>query len=114
MDGSGRDVAGRFAVGNPGGPGRPRRLIERDYLTALSDAVSAADWQDVVARALADAKIGDARARDWLARLLVGVHAPSLLDVAVSEARGITPDEEIVSVARQRQIDEQCNARLDK
>jgi hypothetical protein len=42
---------GRFAVGNPGGPGRPRRAIEREYLAALSDTVSLGDWREIVERA---------------------------------------------------------------
>ena len=35
----GRDPLGKFAKGNPGGPGRPRRTVEREYLAALSDAL---------------------------------------------------------------------------
>ena len=62
-----RDEHGRFAEGNAGGPGRPRRTVERDYLAVLSEAVSLDDWRAVVARAVDDAKAGDARARDWLA-----------------------------------------------
>ncbi len=69
---NGRKANGRFAPGNSGGPGRPRRAVEHNYLTVISDAVSLDDWRTVVVRAVADARKGDARARDWLAKHLVG------------------------------------------
>jgi hypothetical protein len=37
--GDGRDRGGRFAKGNPGGPGRPPRTTEANYLIALTDVV---------------------------------------------------------------------------
>src|SRR5438552_1917295 len=64
-------VNGRFMKGGPGGPGRPARHVEEDYLQAFS-AVSLADWKMVIKRALADAKKGDSRARDWLSRYILG------------------------------------------
>jgi len=67
-----RGQNGRFAKGNAGGPGRPRRTVEDEYLAAITDVVSLDDWQAIVARAAAEAKQGDARARDWLSRYLVG------------------------------------------
>jgi len=114
MEGNGRDTTGRFAVGNPGGPGRPRRLIERDYLTTLSNAVSLEDWQAVVATALTAAKEGDARARDWLTRYLLGNEPPQLIDVAVDEARGIAPEDEIILTARYEEAEEKSNLRMDQ
>lgn len=63
---------GQFAPGNPGGPGRPKRAAEADYLTALTTSVTLEDWHQIVTRAVTDAKQGDARARDWLARYLIG------------------------------------------
>lgn len=68
---NGRRTDGTFAPGNPGGPGRPSRLVERDYLVALSDAVPLDDWAEIVGRAVADAKTGDAAARAWLAKHLL-------------------------------------------
>src|SRR5262249_55014346 len=65
---NGRDSTGRFAAGNAGGPGRPRRAVEREFLSALSDAISLEDWQDIVKTAVAAAKQGDSRARDWVTR----------------------------------------------
>ncbi len=67
-----RNANGTFAKGHSGGPGRPRRSVEREYLLCLAESVTLDDWKAVVDRAVVDAKRGDARARDWLARFLVG------------------------------------------
>lgn len=68
---NGRAPDGRFAAGNAGGPGRPRREVETAYLTALTESVAVGDWQRIAARAVKDALKGDARARDWLSRYLL-------------------------------------------
>ncbi len=39
-----RDSHGRFLPGNPGGPGRPPRAIERDYLSIAGDTITMEDW----------------------------------------------------------------------
>jgi hypothetical protein len=67
-----RDTNGRFLPGHPGGPGRPRRAIELDYLAALAETVSLPRWRKIVQRAVADAEEGDARARAWLGFYLAG------------------------------------------
>ena len=67
-----RNLNGTFAPGNAGGPGRPRRSVEREYLAALVEAVSPADWRAIVARAVADAKGGNPKAREWLSKHLLG------------------------------------------
>jgi len=67
-----REQNGQFAKGNAGGPGRPKRAVEDEYLAAIASGVSQDDWRAIVFRAAADAKQGDARARDWLSRYLVG------------------------------------------
>lgn len=99
---SGRNTNGTFAPGNAGGPGRPRRAVERDYLAALSDAVSLDAWKAVVARAVADAKAGDARAREWLSRHVLGEQPPSLKGLVIAEAAGISAEGEIAAEARHR------------
>jgi hypothetical protein len=73
---------GTFAPGNSGGPGRPRRRTEKEYLAALVEGVSIEDWQAIVKRALDDAKGGDYRARDWLGKYLVGDDLLSVLELA--------------------------------
>jgi hypothetical protein len=72
----GRDGRGRFAVGNRGGPGRPRRATEAEYLRALCCIVSLEDLRAIARRAVADAKKGSARARDWVTKYLLGDPAP--------------------------------------
>src|SRR5262249_54456243 len=63
---------GRFVVGNPGGPGRPRRATEAAYQQALSRVLSAADLEAIARRAVADARRGSARPRDRGSASLLG------------------------------------------
>ena len=90
---SGRELNGRFAKGNKGGPGRPRRAIETEYLAAIADIVTPEAWCSVVTRALADAEQGDARAREWLSRHLFGEKTPSVSDLAQEANREAEIDE---------------------
>jgi len=82
-----RDENGQFAKGNPGGPGRPRRALERDYLRAMSDVVSADDWGKICERARDDALAGDAKARLWLSKYLVGDGSMSLSETLSADER---------------------------
>ena len=100
---SGRDNQGRFSKGNPGGPGRPRRAVEEDYLAALSDQLSIERWENIVSKAIQDAENGDHKARDWIARYALGPSpkvaemglqgALRLFQLAVDEAREKTVEE---------------------
>ena len=72
MSTNGRKSNGRFGKGNKGGPDRPARDIEADYLPTLSDTVTSDRWRRIVARAADDAEAGDHRAREWLGKYLVG------------------------------------------
>jgi hypothetical protein len=87
QNGKDRDSQGHFAPGNPGGPGRPRRAAERDYLRALTDECPPETWRAICRRAAADAVAGDAKARDWLSRYLLGNPAdlPTLLALALEQ-----------------------------
>ena len=70
------------------------RRTETDYMGALLDTVTLADWRDVVAGALQAAKTGDAQARNWLAQYLVGRpegKAPTPLTVVVQQLNGADP-----------------------
>lgn len=54
---NGRDTAGRFVLGNGGGPGRPvgsRNKLSEDFLTALAD-----DFAEHGAAAIAAARAAD-------------------------------------------------------
>jgi hypothetical protein len=87
-----RDANGRFRPGHPGGPGRPRRAVEADYLATLSDAVPLDRWRAIVARAVEDAEQGDAKARAWLTDHLIGKLAGDpLLMLAAAELAEFDP-----------------------
>lgn len=66
-----RDNHGRFVKGHAGGPGRPRRNVEADFLLALREGVTMTHWRAVVHRAVLDAVNGDGKAREWLSRYLL-------------------------------------------
>jgi hypothetical protein len=73
LNGNGhRNGNGQFVPGNPGGPGRPRRVTECDYLRTLTEECPPETWRAICRRAVLDAQEGDAKARDWLARYLLG------------------------------------------
>jgi hypothetical protein len=86
-----RDKQGHFAPGTCGGPGRPSRQTEKSYLRVLMQNCTLDDWRTIVARAVTDAKDGDAAARQWLGRYLCGCpdkSAPSPLDLEIEAAAG--------------------------
>ena len=86
-----RDENGRFRPGCPPGPGRPKRAIEIDFLKRLADA-SESRWDEIVATAIEQAVGGDATARAFLARYLIGEVRPGeLTRIAAAEARGRDP-----------------------
>ena len=67
-----RDEHGRFRKGYKGGPGRPRREVEEEYREAFLRVVSITDVEEVIVRALRDAKKGDNVARKFLFDYLIG------------------------------------------
>jgi hypothetical protein len=103
----GRDKNGKFSKGNGGGPGRPRRAIERDYLAALSDSVTLEDWREIVTRAVADAK-----SRDWIAKYVVGASPSPLIELAVKESRGVSVEAEISQQIKAQESSEKESARM--
>ena len=88
-----RDPDGRFQKGGKGSPGRPCRAIESDYLLAkLSEAVPLSVWQEIVAKAVEEAREGDHAARAWLAGYLCGKPTgDALRNLAVDEEVGVDP-----------------------
>jgi len=98
---TGRDGRGRFALGNPGGPGRPRRAVETEYLGAVSEAVPVDVWRRIVERARDDALAGDHRARAWLANIVLGKEPGRLSELAKQDLLGVTADDTLrVAVAK--------------
>ena len=67
-----RDAHGRFLPGNKCSTGRRPVAVERRYLEITQANCTEADWAPIVQRAVADAKRGDHRAREWLSRYLIG------------------------------------------
>ena len=67
-----RDKNGRFAPGNGGGPGRPKRKREEQYLARMSKVVTLKDWEKITLTAVARAKAGEQAARKWLSDYLLG------------------------------------------
>ena len=66
-----RDAGGRFARGNPGGPGNPKLREVARLRRALLDGVTETDIRDVVAALLDKAKAGHLPAvRELLDRLV--------------------------------------------
>jgi hypothetical protein len=75
---AGRNADGTFSQGNSGGPGRPARATERQYMAVVMTACDLDTWQAIVERAVTDAKNGDSTARAWLASYLLGKPSPRL------------------------------------
>jgi hypothetical protein len=84
-----RDERGLFARGNCGGPGRPRgkgsRPIE-DYRRITTEACTPQKWKRIVERAVSQAESGNHRAREFLARILLGSD-PLALQPVMDELR---------------------------
>ena len=67
---AGRGSDGRFAPGNPGGPGRPPAATVHEHRTALVEAITPEDVRDIMAALVLKAKSGDiAAARLVLERI---------------------------------------------
>ena len=110
---NGRDQRGRFADGNGGGPGRPPRPIERQYIAVISDVVGLDAWRRVVERALRDAENGDATARAWLSKYVTGdPPQATLFGLAVDAERGRSVEDQIQQAADADRATDQHNAML--
>ena len=55
--------------------------MERQYLAAFAEAVSPADWRAIIGKAVADAKAGSPKAREWLSKYLVGDEPLALVEL---------------------------------
>lgn len=64
-----------FQKGNPGGPGRPRRQTETEYLDTLRETVTLDDWREICLAMVDKAKGGDVRAFEALCKWAMPAHA---------------------------------------
>ena len=76
-----------------------RRLVERDYFEALAQAITLDVWCEIIDRQISDAKSGDTKARDWIARHVLGPTPMTLTTLAEKEALGIEPIDEVLAAA---------------
>ena len=94
------------------GKAKQRRPIEREYLAMLNAAVPLDVWQAICKRAADDALAGDAKARDWLSKWLLGTETRPLTTL-VAEESGTTLEaaaEIELAVRRQRIEDDRREA----
>ncbi len=69
---NGHDENGRFAKGNGGGPGRPRKCREEQYLALLLSECNLEDARVIIRSTVSRAKAGDKSAREWLFNYILG------------------------------------------
>jgi len=69
---NGRDNCGRFAKGNPGGPGNPYAARVGQLRSMLLEAVTYDDWLAAIRKLIDDAKAGDKAARRELFERTLG------------------------------------------
>jgi hypothetical protein len=89
-----RKKNGTFGNGNTFGKGRPARATESTYLTFFMEKCPPETFGKIVDKAVSDALDGDGKARDWLAKYLVGVpyqSAPTLLKAHLDELSEYDP-----------------------
>ncbi len=80
-----RDEKGRYLKGCDAGPGRPPLATEQEYVQATISNCTVAEWEQIVKRAVQDAKQGDAKAREWLSKYVLPSH-PDALHVTLQAA----------------------------
>jgi hypothetical protein len=88
---------------------KTRRVIERDYLAALTEAVPLETWREICKKAAEQAKQGYSKPREWLARYLLGEERMELLTLAADEYAGHTADAEVERQGK-RQAEERQSA----
>jgi hypothetical protein len=85
------------------GKTKARRPIEREYLATLNAAVPLDTWQAICQRAADDALAGDAKARDWLAKWLLGLESRLLTTLAAEELVAVPADAAEFEISARRQ-----------
>jgi hypothetical protein len=78
----------------------------------LSATVSLEDWRAIVQAAVASAKDGDAKAREWLARYLLGEKPLTLTALAADEAAGLDAERDILESLADRDENRRWEERI--
>ena len=104
--GNGRDRLGRFAKGNPGGPGNPHAAAVGAWRSALAKSVTPDDLQDVIGQLLKQAKDGE----PWAIRELLN-RCLGRPEQALTIENEIPTFEQIVKVLRAKVDDGAWNGR---
>ena len=73
-------------------------------MAALSDAVDLDTWREICKAAADKAKAGDAKAREWLTRLLLGSEPPRLSAITIKELAEISAEAELASKAKRERM----------
>ena len=69
----GQATSTSWKAGPSGNPkGRPRREVEREYLGVVMRLCDVTTWARVIEKTIVDAVAGDYRAREFLARYILG------------------------------------------
>lgn len=66
-----RDDKGRFIKGVSGNPGG-KPVDRHKYIKKIDTTMKLSDWQQIINKAIDQAKRGDERARRWLSEYLLG------------------------------------------
>ena len=113
----GRDSQGRFAHGNPGGPGNPYAQKVQNLRRMLLDTVTEEDLKDVVCKLVAMAKDGSLRAVKELfdrlfgrARESIEVFVPAPEEPETYDPGMLTADELETLIALYKKMQPQSKA----
>ena len=66
-----RDDKGRFLKGHSGNPGG-RSIDQSKYLKKIDRTLSQKAWEEIILKAIEQARRGDAKARQWLSEYVAG------------------------------------------
>lgn len=73
-------------------------LIERDYVETFYCKLTLEMWGEIVDGAISAAKEGDAKAREWITRLVLGESPMTLTELAQRRALGVQSEHEIAAL----------------
>lgn len=98
---TGRNARGQFALGNPGGPGRPPKIahLERELLAFMARVVGPEIWMRVTEAVALKAMEGNMAAVNWLTRVFL---SGGLSKAAAADAVEISPQAEMFALGQKQ------------